>query len=145
MTMQQLIFFFFSARPSKKEYLSFLKYQLKMESSFKFCGVFQTFFLGYFIFQPLDDCPFMKVLQVWTKPVLQTTSWLLFWHCKLWPVVFVDSFAIWHDKLRKKELCKISMQFNLKRGGQRVATMLIYLSGNVEGGETHFPMVSYAL
>ncbi|OAY81091.1 Prolyl 4-hydroxylase 1, partial [Ananas comosus] len=30
--------------------------------------------------------------------------------------------------------------FNLKRGGQRVATMLIYLSDNVEGGETHFPM-----
>ncbi|KAK3034160.1 hypothetical protein RJ639_034656 [Escallonia herrerae] len=32
------------------------------------------------------------------------------------------------------------IQFNLKRGGQRVATMLMYLSGNVEGGETYFPM-----
>nr|CAN70717.1 hypothetical protein VITISV_029140 [Vitis vinifera] len=32
------------------------------------------------------------------------------------------------------------IQFNLKRGGQRVATMLIYLSDNVEGGETYFPM-----
>ncbi|XP_061348359.1 prolyl 4-hydroxylase 1-like isoform X1 [Gastrolobium bilobum] len=30
--------------------------------------------------------------------------------------------------------------FNLKRGGQRVATMLLYLSDNVEGGETYFPM-----
>ncbi|XP_077229383.1 prolyl 4-hydroxylase 1 isoform X4 [Tasmannia lanceolata] len=30
--------------------------------------------------------------------------------------------------------------FNLKRGGQRVATMLMYLSDNVEGGETFFPM-----
>ncbi|KAJ9178438.1 hypothetical protein P3X46_010319 [Hevea brasiliensis] len=30
--------------------------------------------------------------------------------------------------------------FNLKRGGQRVATMLMYLSDNVEGGETYFPM-----
>ena len=33
-------------------------------------------------------------------------------------------------------------QFNLKSGGQRVATMLMYLSDNVEGGETYFPMVS---
>ncbi|XP_059653352.1 prolyl 4-hydroxylase 1 [Cornus florida] len=30
--------------------------------------------------------------------------------------------------------------FNLKRGGQRVATMLMYLSDNVEGGETYFPV-----
>ncbi|KAG8375980.1 hypothetical protein BUALT_Bualt09G0015500 [Buddleja alternifolia] len=29
--------------------------------------------------------------------------------------------------------------FNVKFGGQRVATMLIYLSDNVEGGETYFP------
>ncbi|KAM7486391.1 hypothetical protein LguiA_002400 [Lonicera macranthoides] len=29
--------------------------------------------------------------------------------------------------------------FNLKRGGQRVATMLMYLTDNVEGGETYFP------
>lgn len=33
-----------------------------------------------------------------------------------------------------------SDSFNLKRGGQRIATMLMYLSDNVEGGETHFPM-----
>lgn len=34
------------------------------------------------------------------------------------------------------------LQFNLKRGGQRVATMLMYLTDNVEGGETFFPMVN---
>ncbi|KAM2087607.1 hypothetical protein ACFX1T_031774 [Malus domestica] len=32
--------------------------------------------------------------------------------------------------------------FNLKRGGQRVATILMYLSDNVEGGETIFPTAS---
>ncbi|KAL5196267.1 Prolyl 4-hydroxylase 1 [Glycine soja] len=30
--------------------------------------------------------------------------------------------------------------FNLKRGGQRIATMLMYLSDNIEGGETYFPL-----
>ncbi|XP_068660725.1 prolyl 4-hydroxylase 1-like [Aristolochia californica] len=30
--------------------------------------------------------------------------------------------------------------FNLKRGGQRIATMLMYLSDNVVGGETYFPL-----
>lgn len=30
--------------------------------------------------------------------------------------------------------------FNLKRGGQRVATMLMYLTDDVEGGETFFPL-----
>ncbi|KAH0713552.1 hypothetical protein KY289_009511 [Solanum tuberosum] len=34
-----------------------------------------------------------------------------------------------------------SDSFNVKRGGQRIATMLMYLSDNVEGGETYFPMV----
>ncbi|RYQ93152.1 hypothetical protein Ahy_B09g099431 isoform A [Arachis hypogaea] len=34
----------------------------------------------------------------------------------------------------------LMLQFNLKRGGQRIATMLMYLSDNVEGGETYFPM-----
>ncbi|KAK4258137.1 hypothetical protein QN277_007626 [Acacia crassicarpa] len=29
--------------------------------------------------------------------------------------------------------------YNLKHGGQRIATMLMYLSDNVEGGETYFP------
>lgn len=33
-----------------------------------------------------------------------------------------------------------SDSFNVKRGGQRIATMLMYLSDNVEGGETYFPM-----
>ncbi|KAJ3675703.1 hypothetical protein LUZ60_004745 [Juncus effusus] len=31
-------------------------------------------------------------------------------------------------------------EFNLKRGGQRIATMLMYLTEDVEGGETHFPL-----
>lgn len=35
----------------------------------------------------------------------------------------------------------LSLQFNLKRGGQRVATMLMYLTDGVEGGETIFPGV----
>ncbi|XP_062170554.1 prolyl 4-hydroxylase 1 [Alnus glutinosa] len=30
--------------------------------------------------------------------------------------------------------------FNVKRGGQRIATVLMYLSDNVVGGETHFPL-----
>ncbi|KAK7390701.1 hypothetical protein VNO78_18715 [Psophocarpus tetragonolobus] len=30
--------------------------------------------------------------------------------------------------------------FNLKRGGQRIATVLMYLSDNIEGGETYFPL-----
>ncbi|KAK4258138.1 hypothetical protein QN277_007627 [Acacia crassicarpa] len=29
--------------------------------------------------------------------------------------------------------------YNLKHGGQRIVTMLMYLSDNVEGGETYFP------
>lgn len=33
-----------------------------------------------------------------------------------------------------------SDEFNVKRGGQRIATMLMYLSDNVEGGETYFPL-----
>ncbi|KAG9140306.1 hypothetical protein Leryth_023937 [Lithospermum erythrorhizon] len=34
--------------------------------------------------------------------------------------------------------------FNIKHGGQRVATMLMYLSDNVEGGETYFPQAGSA-
>uniref|UniRef100_A0A7C8ZQT8 Procollagen-proline 4-dioxygenase n=1 Tax=Opuntia streptacantha TaxID=393608 RepID=A0A7C8ZQT8_OPUST len=33
-----------------------------------------------------------------------------------------------------------SDEFNVKRGGQRIATVLMYLSDNVEGGETYFPL-----
>ncbi|KAL9264071.1 Prolyl 4-hydroxylase 1-like protein [Drosera capensis] len=33
-----------------------------------------------------------------------------------------------------------SDSYNVKRGGQRIATVLMYLSDNVEGGETYFPM-----
>ncbi|KAK2975421.1 hypothetical protein RJ640_014002 [Escallonia rubra] len=51
----------------------------------------------------------------------------------------------WKHRYEKNQFYKphhdyFSDTFNLKRGGQRVATMLIYLSGNVEGGETYFPM-----
>ncbi|KAE9611642.1 putative procollagen-proline 4-dioxygenase [Lupinus albus] len=35
-----------------------------------------------------------------------------------------------------------SETYNLKRGGQRIATMLMYLTDDVEGGETIFPMAS---
>ncbi|KAJ8441266.1 hypothetical protein Cgig2_013681 [Carnegiea gigantea] len=38
-----------------------------------------------------------------------------------------------------------SDEFNVKRGGQRIATMLMYLSDNVEGGETYFPLYLHAL
>ncbi|CAI0374880.1 unnamed protein product [Linum tenue] len=38
------------------------------------------------------------------------------------------------------ELIQVLRWFNIQRGGQRVATMLMYLSDNVEGGETYFPM-----
>eukprot|EP00850_Spirogloea_muscicola_P015552 SM000120S25701 [mRNA] locus=s120:228003:230821:+ [translate_table: standard] len=31
------------------------------------------------------------------------------------------------------------LQYNLERGGQRIATLLMYLTDNVEGGETIFP------
>ncbi|GBG72677.1 hypothetical protein CBR_g12246 [Chara braunii] len=31
------------------------------------------------------------------------------------------------------------ISYNVKRGGQRVATVLMYLTGDVEGGETYFP------
>lgn len=33
-------------------------------------------------------------------------------------------------------------EFNVKHGGQRIATMLMYLSDNVKGGETYFPLAS---
>ncbi|KAG4998807.1 hypothetical protein JHK84_029851 [Glycine max] len=42
--------------------------------------------------------------------------------------------------LNSKERKYPMVQFNLKRGGQRIATMLMYLSDNIEGGETYFPL-----
>ncbi|KDO50528.1 hypothetical protein CISIN_1g027393mg [Citrus sinensis] len=45
------------------------------------------------------------------------------------------------DQYYKPHHDYFSDTFNLKRGGQRIATMLMYLSDNVEGGETYFPMV----
>ncbi|CAO2827044.1 prolyl 4-hydroxylase 1 [Amaranthus tricolor] len=44
------------------------------------------------------------------------------------------------DQFYKPHHDYFSDEFNVKRGGQRVATMLMYLSDNVEGGETIFPM-----
>lgn len=60
------------------------------------------------------------------------------------PFIFHSSRCILFD-LRSENttqqwtLCAV--QFNLKSGGQRVATMLMYLSDRVEGGETYFPWV----
>ncbi|KAL4375973.1 hypothetical protein GQ457_02G042820 [Hibiscus cannabinus] len=44
------------------------------------------------------------------------------------------------DEFYKPHHDYFSDTFNLKRGGQRIATMLMYLSEDVEGGETYFPM-----
>ncbi|KAL1148938.1 hypothetical protein V6Z11_A10G159200 [Gossypium hirsutum] len=44
------------------------------------------------------------------------------------------------DQFYKPHHDYFSDTFNLKRGGQRIATMLMYLSDDVEGGETYFPM-----
>lgn len=87
-------------------------------------------------------------VQVWTWPVLQSTSWLFCW----WGIFCIKPI---HVSLpgpcnQKKQIVTASLsqllifclfQFNLKRGGQRVATMLMYLSDGVEGGETFFPSV----
>lgn len=43
------------------------------------------------------------------------------------------------DQYYKAHHDYFSDEFNLKRGGQRVATMLMYLTEGVEGGETIFP------
>ena len=38
-----------------------------------------------------------------------------------------------------------SQQINYNKTGQRIATMLMYLSDNFDGGETYFPMVNFLL
>ncbi|KAK1318720.1 hypothetical protein QJS10_CPB04g01399 [Acorus calamus] len=43
------------------------------------------------------------------------------------------------DEYYKPHFDYFSDTFNLKRGGQRIATMLMYLSSDVDGGETYFP------
>lgn len=100
-------------------------------------------------------------VQIWAKPVLPTASRLLFWHCKASVTFHFYSLAHGSDLLLfifleqlvsivrylvcTSFLClMISTQFNLKRGGQRVATMLMYLTDDVEGGETYFPLVCIA-
>eukprot|EP00249_Psilotum_nudum_P006312 c19629_g1_i1 orf=384-1241(+) len=45
------------------------------------------------------------------------------------------------DQFYKPHHDYFSDEYNVKRGGQRVATMLMYLSDVVEGGETHFPWI----
>ncbi|KAG6393031.1 hypothetical protein SASPL_147261 [Salvia splendens] len=44
-----------------------------------------------------------------------------------------------HDYFSDTVSLSFCAPFNLKYGGQRVATILMYLSDNVEGGETYFP------
>ncbi|XP_020246622.1 prolyl 4-hydroxylase 1 isoform X3 [Asparagus officinalis] len=50
-------------------------------------------------------------------------------------IVFICNALVRHTAYN----VELWMQYNLKRGGQRIATMLMYLTDNVEGGETHFP------
>lgn len=53
-------------------------------------------------------------------------------------------WGLWSENTTQQwTLCAV--QFNLKSGGQRVATMLMYLSDRVEGGETYFPWVGATL
>lgn len=66
------------------------------------------------------------------------------------PCAFIASHHISFDinsTIYGELLCakggSILLQFNIKAGGQRIATMLMYLSDNVEGGETYFPMVDH--
>lgn len=59
--------------------------------------------------------------------ILEHLVWKLCLSCVF--IIFLVSFLMF------------SKQFNLKRGGQRVATMLMYLTDDVEGGETYFPLV----
>lgn len=69
-----------------------------------------------------------------------TVSYLLFpnWHGGFIGCV---SYIYSYDMEESWSISLQLLQFNLKRGGQRVATMLMYLSEDVEGGETYFPMV----
>ena len=62
-------------------------------------------------------------------------------HSKSWSVGIVFSV----DVSLMYIFPAVFLQFNLKRGGQRVATMLMYLTDGVEGGETFFPWVKFYL
>uniref|UniRef100_A0A6N2MBZ3 Uncharacterized protein n=1 Tax=Salix viminalis TaxID=40686 RepID=A0A6N2MBZ3_SALVM len=83
---------------------------------------------------PLQECDFLRAI---AKPRLQTST-----------VVDAKTGKGIESKVRTSTGMFLSseekkypmVQFNLKSGGQRIATMLMYLSDTVEGGETYFPM-----
>ncbi|MCL7031285.1 hypothetical protein MKW94_013152 [Papaver nudicaule] len=62
-----------------------------------------------------------------TELFFHTCFVLVFVSLSLSQIWFINAVLCW-------------VQFNLKRGGQRIATVHMYLSDNVEGGETYFPM-----
>lgn len=143
-------------RQLKDGFLSFRKYQKKMESSFKFCGTVSTMVVikllslkhGLILsIMKANICRYEK--NQFYRPhhdyFSDTVSHsFLFCYTSFTLVTFVVCqwlilVPFWLHLLIKCFL----LQFNLKRGGQRIATMLMYLSDNVEGGETYFPMVSF--
>lgn len=155
LTIRLTIMLPFTIRQLRNEYLSILKYLQKMGSLYKYWGEcishahsispFQT--KGLLVLISTLKC---AAAQVWKKPVLQPPSWLFFWHGVLLlclPIMFCISLIFLALAIFKgchvltKTECFL-VQFNLKSGGQRVATMLMYLTDNVEGGETFFPQVA---
>ncbi|CAK7348939.1 unnamed protein product [Dovyalis caffra] len=81
----------------------------------------------------LDECDYLRAM---AKPRLRTST-----------VVDVKTGKGVESKVRTSSGMFLSSEEKkypmVQRGGQRVATMLMYLSDNVEGGETYFPMIPY--